>query len=111
MNGKEPLEQKVEILFQQIKDIRDTAKKAHTLANYAAQGHVEVRAEVKSIQKIQKNILNTQRLIDEKIEKINEKVAANLKWMIGIIVTMLLGFAGVIFTMVKVFTELMQIMK
>ena len=105
------VEKKVDILFQRVDEIRDLAYKAHTLASYAAQGNVEVRAEVRSLRTIQENILKSQKHIDDEIKDLHKKLNANLKWMIGIIITMILGFAGVIFTMTKVFTQILQALR
>ncbi len=103
------LEQKLDLAFEKIDDIRDRANKAHTLAEYAARGHVELKAQIDSMQTIQETILQNQKSTKTEIsglrdamDKLDKRISSNFKWTIATIISMMLSFIGLIAALIKV---------
>ncbi len=109
----EALEQKLDLAFEKIDDIRDRANKAHTLAEYAARGHVELKAQIDSMKTIQETILQNQQNTSAEIaqlrsgvDELTKRIASNFKWTIATIIAMLFSFVGLLAALLKILQHL-----
>ncbi len=107
-NDIQKLQNRIQLLFEKLDLVRDQAKEAYTLSQYAARGYVELSSEIKSVQKIQEHILNSMTNIDAELKRqeglsieLNQRLNRNMKWTVGTIITLFFGFLGIIITLIR----------
>lgn len=101
------LESKSAVMFGKLDQVRATANEALTLARHASKGFVELAVEIRSLKADMYDLKEAQKEIRKDLEAfkgevhgdisaMGDRIAANLKWAIGLFFTMLSIFAALI---------------
>jgi len=93
-------QRQIDAVWKKLDDTNHTAAEALTLARHADKGFIELNSDVKSLQRdVAKQNIDINALgnkFEDFIEKVQDKLANNLKWTIGFIFMLLSAYAAII---------------
>jgi len=93
-------QRQIDAVWKKLDDTSHTAAEALTLARHADKGFIELNSDVKSLQRdVAKQNIDINALgnkFEDFIEKVQDKLANNLKWTIGFIFMLLSAYAAII---------------